>query len=98
MTSPIDVINMPTRALLDAETKGSFVRWLAHLNIKRNSTSLFVNRYLPYWICGLLVQCQEETSSSAHWSILDLRLLGLVKAISRNSSELEKVITRFLWF
>ena len=47
MTSPIN-INVPTRALLDAETKGSFVRWLINLNIKRNLTSMFVNRYLPY--------------------------------------------------
>ena len=47
MTSPIN-INVPTRALLDAEKKGSFVPWLANLNIKRNLKSLFVNRYLPY--------------------------------------------------
>ena len=30
------------------ETKGSFVRWLANLNTKRNLTSMFVNKYLPY--------------------------------------------------
>ena len=47
MTSPIN-INVPTGALLDAETKGSFVWWLAFLNIKRNLMSMFVNRYLPY--------------------------------------------------
>ena len=47
MTSPIN-INVPTGALLEAETKGSFVPWLANLNIKRNLTSMFVNRYLPY--------------------------------------------------
>ena len=47
MTSPIN-INVPTGALLDAETKGSFVQWLANLNIKRNLTSMFVNRYLLY--------------------------------------------------
>ena len=47
MTSPIN-INVPTGALLDAETKDSFVRWLAFLNIKRNLMSMFVNRYLPY--------------------------------------------------
>ena len=47
MTSPI-VIYVPTRALLVGETKGSFVRWLANLNIKRNLTSMFVNKYLPY--------------------------------------------------
>ena len=41
MMSPI-VINMPTRALLATETKGSFVWWLANLNIKRNLTSMFV--------------------------------------------------------
>ena len=47
MTSLLN-INVPTGALLDAKTKGSFVRWLANLNIKRNLTSMFVNRYLPY--------------------------------------------------
>ena len=47
MTSPI-VINVPTRALLADETKGSFLLWLAKLNIKRNLTSMFVNKYLPY--------------------------------------------------
>ena len=47
MTPPI-VINVPTRALLAGDTKGSFVRWLANLNIKRNLTSMFVKKYLPY--------------------------------------------------
>ena len=47
ITSPI-VVNEPTRALLDGKTKGSFGRWLANLNIKRNLTSMFVNKYLPY--------------------------------------------------
>ena len=47
MTSPI-VINVPTRALLPGEAKRSFVRWLVNLNIKRNLTSMFVNKYLPY--------------------------------------------------
>ena len=41
MTSPIN-INVQTGALLDAETKGSFVQWLAFLNIKRNLMSNFV--------------------------------------------------------
>ena len=40
MTSPV-VINVPTRALLAGETKGSFVQWLANLNIKRNFISTF---------------------------------------------------------
>ena len=49
MTSSI-VISEPTRALLAGETMGSFVRWLAkfNLNIKRNLTSMFVTKYLPY--------------------------------------------------
>ena len=47
MTSPI-VINVPTRVLLAGETKGSFVRQLANLNIKSNLTSMFVNKYLLY--------------------------------------------------
>ena len=47
MTSPI-VISEPTSALLADETMGSFVRWLANLNIKSNLTSMFVDKYLPY--------------------------------------------------
>ena len=57
MMSPI-VIYVPTRALLVSKTKGSFVRWLANLNIKRNLTSMFVNKYLPYWIDTLGKRCQ----------------------------------------
>ena len=41
MTSAID-INVPKRALLAGEAK-------ANLIIKRNLTSMFVNRYLPYY-------------------------------------------------
>ena len=41
-------IDVPTRALLAGETEGPFVRWLANLNVKRNLTSMFVNRYLPF--------------------------------------------------
>ena len=47
MTSPV-VINKPTRTSMAGETKGSFGRWLANLDIKRNLTSMFVNKYLPY--------------------------------------------------
>ena len=54
MTSPI-VINVPTRAFLVGERKGSFVRWLANLKIKINLTSMFVNKYLPHRVCFLLL-------------------------------------------
>ena len=65
MASPID-INVPSRALLDAETKGSFVRWLANLNIKRNVTSMFINRYLPY---SFLNECvRPRTGGSVGWA------------------------------
>ena len=47
LTSPI-VLNVPTRALLAGETKGSFVQWLANFNIKRNFISMFVNKHPPY--------------------------------------------------
>lgn len=33
MMSPID-INVPIRALMDSETKGSFVLWLANIKSK----------------------------------------------------------------
>ena len=49
VTSPI-VINVPTRGLLAVETMHAIVQWLANLNIKRNMTSMFVNkkhRYSP---------------------------------------------------
>mgnify|MGYP007094290589 FL=1 len=39
---------MPTKALLAGETKGSFVQLLANLNIKRNLTAMFVNKYVPH--------------------------------------------------
>ena len=50
VTSPI-VINVPTRGLLAVETMHAIVQWLENLNIKRNMTSMFVNkkhRYYPY--------------------------------------------------
>lgn len=47
MTSPI-VINVPNRALLPGETKGSFFWCMENLNIKRKLTSMFVNKYPPY--------------------------------------------------
>ena len=47
VTSPI-VINMPTRTQLAVETMTSFVPWLANLNIKRNVTSMFVNKELEW--------------------------------------------------
>ena len=40
------VINVPAKALLADDRKGSLVRWLANLNIKRNLTSVFVNKYI----------------------------------------------------
>ena len=47
VTSPI-VINVPTRGLLAVETMHAIVRWLATLNIKRNMTSMFVNKKHRY--------------------------------------------------
>ena len=47
VTSPI-VINVPTRGLLAVETMHAIVQWLANLNIKRNMTSMFVNKKHRY--------------------------------------------------
>ena len=47
VTSPI-VINVPTRGLLAVQTMHAIVRWLANLNIKRNLTSMFVNKKHRY--------------------------------------------------
>ena len=47
VTSPI-VINVLTRGLLAVETMHAIVRCLANLNIKRNLTSVFVNRKHRY--------------------------------------------------
>ena len=47
VTSPI-VINVPTRGLLAVETMHAIVRWLTNLNIKRNMTSMFVNKKHRY--------------------------------------------------
>ena len=51
VTSPI-VINVPTRGLLAVETTHAIVRWLANLNIKRNMTSMFVNKKHRYKLEG----------------------------------------------
>ena len=42
------VINVPTRTLLAGQTRGCFVPCLVNLNIKRNLTTMFVKKYLPY--------------------------------------------------
>ena len=42
------VINVPTRGLLAVETMHAIVQWLANLNIKRNMTSMFVNKKHRY--------------------------------------------------
>ena len=47
VTSPI-VIKVPTRGLLAVETMHAIVQWLANLNIKRNATSMFVNKKHRY--------------------------------------------------
>ena len=66
MTSPI-VIIVPTRALMVGETKGSFVHWLANLNIKRNLTSMFfVNKYLPYMTLNVAFKLESCTSCVDH--------------------------------
>ena len=48
ITSPI-VINVPTRGLLAVETIHAIVQWLENLNIKRNMTSMFVNKKHRYF-------------------------------------------------
>ena len=47
VTSPI-VINVPTRGFLAVETMHAIVQWLENLNIKRNMTSMFVNKKHRY--------------------------------------------------
>ena len=49
VTSPI-VINVPTRGLLAVETMHAIVQWLENLNIKRNMTSMFVNKKHHYML------------------------------------------------
>ena len=71
VTSTI-VIDVPTRGLLAVETMHAIVQWLANLNIKRNVTSMFVNkkhRYTGYvWqlnytiIYGKQVHHEKENS------------------------------------
>ena len=47
VTSPI-VINVPTRGLLAVETMQTIVQCPENLNIKRNMTSMFVNKKHRY--------------------------------------------------
>ena len=67
VTSPWPVvINVPTRGLLAVETMHAIVQWLANLNIKRNMTSMFVNkkhRYYYYYAVKLSVCTMLESST-----------------------------------
>ena len=63
VTSPI-VINVPTRGLLAVETMHAIVQWLENLNIKRNMTSMFVNKKHRY---------RQMTNQS--WSLSNLILI-----------------------
>ena len=47
VTSPI-AISVSARGLLAAETMHAIVQWLENLNIKRNMTSMFVNKKHRY--------------------------------------------------
>ena len=47
VTSPI-VIHVPTKGLLAVETMHAIVQWLENLHIKRNMTSMFVNKKHRY--------------------------------------------------
>ena len=59
VTSPI-VIIVPTRGLLAVETMHAIVQWLANLNIKRNMTSMFVNKKHRYRPCPRCLLCQNH--------------------------------------
>ena len=48
VTSPIVIMCQPEVYLLAVETMHGFVQWLANLNIKRNMTSIFVNKKRRY--------------------------------------------------
>ena len=65
VTSPI-VINVPTRGLLAVETMHAIVQWLANLNIKRNMTSMFVNkkhRYMNLDFSSKICNCLDLFST-----------------------------------
>ena len=64
VTSPI-VINVPTRGLLAVETMHAIVRWLANLNIKRNMTSMFVNKKHRYISRQVHSKCSKAASRCA---------------------------------
>ena len=52
---------MPTRGLLTVEAMRAIVQWLANLNIKRNMTSMFVNKKHRY--TDTLVDRRSKTDS-----------------------------------
>ena len=58
--SPI-VINVPSRDLLSVETMHAIVQWLANLNniIKKNMTSMFVNKKHRYLYQKCLILCSK---------------------------------------
>ena len=74
VTSPI-FINVPIRGLLAVETMHTVVQWLENLNIKRNMTSMFVNKkhrykmeksFLGRLLCLLCLAVAQEINHAAH--------------------------------
>ena len=77
VTSPI-VINVPTRGLLAVETIHAIVQWLANLNIKRNMTSMFVNKKHRYFV--LLVR--NCLASMLDYIVMQMRTINREKGYS----------------
>ena len=86
VTSPI-VIIVPTRGLLAVETMHAIVQWLANLNIKRNMTSMFVNKKHCY--TDTLVDRRSKTDSFSRGEGGILKpVLEWGKSYSRNLAKL----------
>ena len=85
VTSPI-VINVPTRGLLAVETMHAIVQWLANLNIKRNMTSMFLNKKHLYTVAGVS-DC-----------LLDLCLLNKFLNRSHRNSRINRRKQQRWWF
>ena len=58
VTSPI--VKCPTRGLLTVEIMYAIVQWLANLDIKRNVTSMFVNKKHRHGTHAMLVNGESK--------------------------------------
>ena len=93
LVTSLIVINVPTRGLLAVETMTSFVQRFANLNIKRNLTSVFVNKKYRYSFGLLLFHILLPSKEMNLLSRLMLHTFSFPCPILSNKIDINRTLT-----